>query len=238
MKHLTIILLLLLALACAGQAQDIISETESIISRADTVICEGDTISPIYFLVRMKVTDNGTANPDTTTSAELIKSGLYCPADSAEVVDQIFNSMVNTQLQIDYHIGMSFQRATYRRSTNSSEALLQTVTGENPKATKTRKLFPSFEGKYRIITGTENILCDFVLMGNGRARLVNQADPNQFWVFTPDSPTGFVLSQFDLGAGPQNWVFKQDRRQGAEHIYWPIERLTGSSGAFRVVKIR
>lgn len=235
MKHLTTIIFLLASLSL--WSQDILSEQEVIITRQDTAICEGDTITPIYFLIRMKITDNGTNNPDTLTSTELIKSGLYCPADSAEVVDQIFNSMVNTQLQIDYHIGMSFQRATYRRSTNSSEALLQTVTGENPKVTKTQKLASYWEGQYNILTGTENILCDFVLMGNGRARLVNTADPNQFWVFTPDSPTGFILSQFDLGAGAQNWVFKQDRRQGAERIYWPIERLTGSSGAFRVVKI-
>lgn len=237
MKYLTTTIIFLLA-SLYSWSQDIISEQEVIIARPDTAICEGDTISPIYFLVRVKITDNGTSNPDTLTSAELIKSGLYCPADSAEVVDQIFNSMVNAQLQIDYHIGIAFQRGLYRQSTNNSEALLQSITGENPKVTKTKRLFSNWEGQYRILTGSENILCDLVLLPNGRARLVDAADNTRFWVFTPDSPTGFILTGFDLGSGAQNYTFKQDRRAGAENLYWPLERVVGGTGAFRIVKIR
>ena len=241
MKQIFFILFLFASLAAT--AQDVISETLSIRVQQDTVICEGDTISPIYYRLITKVIDNGTAYPDTLTSSSLIKSGATCPADSAEVAGQIYNAAQNRQQEIDYHIGLAFQRAQYAADFNNASNLFQAVTGLALLDATTEQLFPQYEGKYRVFTSTTNFYCDILRVGNGRWRLrqltsLNGTPTGTTWVMNPKSRYSFTLASFNAGFGAANYNFTADRRAGAENIFWPDQRVSGATGSVRIVKVQ
>lgn len=237
-----IIFLLAIFASVSAQAQDIISETQSITARADTIICAGDTISPIYYLMITQVIDNGTAYPDTVRSTRLIKSGEVCPADSAEVTAQLYNAAINRQQEIAYYVGLAFQRQQYLADFNNSSTLYQSVTGEALLDATSEILFPAYSGKYRVFTATGNFFADITRVGNGRWRLrqltsLNGTPTGVIWVLNPRSVDNFGLSNIDLGFGAQNYEFFRDKRSGAENLFWPAQRVSGATGAMRIVKV-
>lgn len=240
MKKIFFVLAMLASLSLS--AQDIISETQSIIARTDTIICDGDTISPVYYLILTQVIDNGTAYPDTVRSTRLIKSGETCPADSAEVAQQVYNAAINRQQEIAYYVGLSFQRQQYLADFNNSSGLYQSVTGLALLDATSETLFPAYSGKYRVFTATGNFFADIIRVGNGRWRLrqltaLNGTPTGVIWVLNPRSVNNFGLSNIDLGFGAQNYEFFRDKRNGAENFFWPAQRVSGATGAVRIVKV-
>lgn len=238
-----IIHILVLALSSlTATAQDIISETQAIIIRQDTVICDGDTISPIYYLTTIRVIDNGTAYPDTTTSTTLIKSSLVCPADSAEVAQQIYNSAQNRQQEMAYYVGQSFNRGQSVTDFNNASALFEDVTGKILLDGTSETLFPQYAGIYRVFTSTGNFFADLNRVANGRWRFRQLDGPQGVptgtqWVLNPRSKDNFQLANIDLGFGGQNYEFFRYKRPGAENLFFPAQRVSGATGAVRIAKI-
>jgi hypothetical protein len=80
----------------------------------DTLICEGDTLTKAYYKEEMKVTDWGADLPkDTTVVKSLIRNGS-CPADSLEVIRQLFRDALEIQNRAAHTMNLSFDRV--RRS--------------------------------------------------------------------------------------------------------------------------
>lgn len=80
----------------------------------DTIICNGDTLTNAYYKEEMKVTDWGADLPkDTTVIKSLIRNGS-CPADSLEVIRQLFRDAIEIQNRAAHTMNLSFERV--RRS--------------------------------------------------------------------------------------------------------------------------
>jgi len=238
-KILTITALALLALSAAGQ--DIISESRSIVARQDTIICQGDTTTTTYYLVSIQVVNNGTPYPDTSQTTVLIKQG-DCPADSSQVARQIYVGAVNQQLQLSRHMSEAFQRAQVLQAFNNASTLYQGLTGQSLLDATSEELFPEYEGRYRVFTSSGNFFADINRLGNGRWRLRQLTGrtgtpTGTVWVMNPRSRNNFGITNIDLGFGATNYEFFRDLRPGAESIFWPVHRVSGATGAVRIVKI-
>jgi len=238
-KILTITALALLALSAAGQ--DIISERDTIVARLDTIICQGDTTTKAYYLVSIRVVDNGTPYPDTSQTTILIKQG-NCPADSSQVARQIYVGAVNQQLQLSRHMSEAFQRGQILRAFNNASTLYQALTGLSLLDATSEELFQDYTGRYRVFTSTGSFFADINRLGNGRWRLRQLTGrtgtpTGTVWVMNPRSRNNFGITNIDLGFGATNYEFFRDLRPGAESIFWPVHRVSGATGAVRIVKI-
>ena len=243
MKYITTPMLLLFALTCF--AQDIISESEVIASYQDTVICieNADTISPIYYSVKMRVISNGTNRPDTIRTFNLIKSTRGCPADSAQVAAQVYNTAQNSQLELSGFVGKSLQRQQYIAEFSKYGDLYESVTGNVLLGATSENLYQDYEGKYRVFTTVSNFFADIHRVPNGRWRLrqlsgLNGSPTGTQWVMNPRSRNDFSLLQFDGGGGADNYDFFRDLRTGAGNTFWPLQRISGDSGSMRIIKVQ
>jgi len=241
MKKKIFLLLSFLALALAGQAQDIISETTTILPRQEQAICKGDTLETVYYLLSTRIVDNGTAYPDTTRNTTLIKDGA-CPADSSEVARQIYVSAVNAQLELSGGMSRALQRNQYLQGFNNASTLFKSLTGITLLDATSEELFREYEGTYRVFTSTGNFFADISRIASGRWRLRQLDGPSgsptgQVWVMNPRSRNNFGLTNIDLGFGPQNYEMFRDLRPGVENIFWPAQRVSGATGSVRIVKV-
>lgn len=237
-KLLTIITAFILSFSVFGQ--DIISESQTIVARQDTVVCQGDTSTRAYYLVTIQVVDNGTPHPDTTRASSLIKEG-DCPADSSQVARQLFVGAINQQLQLSGHMSEAFQRAQVLQAFNNASTLYQGLTGQSLLDATSEELFPEYEGRYRVFTSSGSFFADINRLGNGRWRLRQLTGrtgtpTGTVWVMNPRSRNNFGITNIDLGFGATNYEFFRDLR-GTANIFWPVQRVSGATGAARIVKL-
>lgn len=238
-KILTIAIMALASLQAFSQ--DIISETTTILPRQEQAICKGDTLETVYYLLSTRIVDNGTAYPDTTRNTTLIKDGA-CPADSAEVARQIYVSAVNAQLELSGGMSRALQRNQYLQAFNSASTLFQSLTGITLLDATSEELFQDYTGRYRVFTSTGSFFADINRLGNGRWRLRQLTGrtgtpTGTVWVMNPRSRNNFGITNIDLGFGATNYEFFRDLRPGAENIFWPAQRVSGATGAARIVKV-
>lgn len=241
MKQITTILLLFLALACAGQEQTI--EVLNIFSRPDMVICSGDTISPIYFRVERTTTENLTNYPNVSIDTILYQWG-NCPADSLQVLFQIRRDAEELQNRASGTMSNAFDRARRGHATFLQvRTTHNNFTGEDLYLYLEEEYWPQFQGTYRIVdvqAGT-SVLADMIRIGaDERYRLeVQDGEPGAGTRYTviPLSRTSFRINAWTpAGGSAANFKLYQDR--GVDNTR-PVFRENGyiEGGADDILRI-
>lgn len=217
------ILFILLSLYCVTlSAQEIISQSQELISSGDT----------LYFIRTTIITDNGTPLPDTSTITNLL-------GDSTVTADYLFDLPFQQHISVATGMQLALKRAFASSTFNAVNSVFQSVTGLGLYQESGNRYFASLEGRYRVFDNVGgNFFAKIIQVGNGTLRL-DEEGGDGLWIVQALGPNAFVLQDFDHNndATTDDWFFYWDGISSERKAFWPVERVSGRTTIFRIVKV-